>query len=71
MTPVILYRIDDARRMRRYYRMDVQLSIFLFRENLQESDGQMPLFSCIVRTVERKTRETLGFWQTSAARGSR
>jgi hypothetical protein len=38
-----------------------RLSIFLFRENLQESDGQMPLFSCFVRTVERKTRETLGF----------
>src|SRR4051812_39071219 len=28
MTAIILYRIDDAKRMRRYYRMDVQPSVF-------------------------------------------
>jgi len=28
MTPVILYRIDDSKRMRRYYRMDVQRNLF-------------------------------------------
>lgn len=28
MNAVILYRIDDARRMRRFYRMDVQPDLF-------------------------------------------
>jgi hypothetical protein len=37
------------------------MSIFLDRKNLQESGGEMPLFPYIVRNVDRKTPETLGF----------
>ena len=28
MNPVVLYRIDEAQRMHRYYRMDVQRDLF-------------------------------------------
>jgi hypothetical protein len=39
----------------------IRLSIFLIRENLQESDGEMPLFPYIVRHGGRKNPINIGF----------
>jgi hypothetical protein len=42
-------------------KLTVIVSIFLFRKNLQESDGEMPLFPYIVRHVGRKNPINIGF----------
>ena len=49
----------------------VALSIFPYRKNLQEPDRQVRLFPYIVRKIDPKTAETLGFCRMSAAIQSR